>query len=91
MWAVLVLMALSFYAGSLTVNQQETELLVPDTPNYTIQPGDTVSEIAQSITASHDIGINEAIDALIRINKERGREIDGTIYPGQNIFVPLPK
>ncbi len=84
-------MAISFYVGSISSGNQEKELLVPETPNYTVKQGDTLYKIAKTVSEKNDIGITEAIKSLKRVNEEKGNKIEAVIYPGQDIYVPISK
>ncbi|MGG4495540.1 LysM peptidoglycan-binding domain-containing protein [Brevibacillus reuszeri] len=88
-WVVLVLMAISFYVGSISSGNQEKELLVPESPNYTVKQGDTLYKIAKTVSEKNDIGITEAIKSIKRVNEEKGNKIEAVIYPGQDIYVPI--
>lgn len=89
-WAVLVIAAISFYFGNMTATEGDgsSELVVPETPNYTVKQGDTLSKIALRLVVEKGMDINEAIQILKDANEQKGNEIQAIIYPGQDIYIP---
>ncbi len=53
------------------------------TTKYVVERGDTISEIAEKITPD-DMDYRKTIDYIMKNN-----ETEGTIYPGQELEIPI--
>lgn len=90
---VLIIASVSFFFGNFSSSLwgEETNLFVPELPNYVVEKGDTLYGIAQKMNLNEGRDMNEAVHILIKTNKLKGNEISPLIQPGQEIYVPIKK